>query len=445
MLIDSAYTKHRKRAFKLFMLPLMGLLAIVLTVPQSKSALPSRQKQSDEMQQAWTSFIDSGLKQPITAAQAQNVGVIWMVPLHAAFHRKDEAWIQSFAAQFSRFASDPSTLPTGTSVELSRMYYLYVASQFIVLAKENGRQDLVPPGLPELLYSEVQTEWRVRPAWQFGGKPFPGGARERVLWKLDHRKAEKSYYRAMIDEDLYNFAIAADLKAYGGTDTQRAAWDPLLNDVLSVVKRVFTQEVVQLPDGGWLFQPGVYSDHPEYQYVGNSAARPGLKPAPVRNIAEDTSHSLRFPLWLTSFMKAYPANSQDYLYYERLREGLERQFYAKVLVQPTAEHPCFLTTNFMDGSNGVYRWNYESFGKDNGYGPYQASGAFLLGWWAFLDTDRIRGVYREAAGQFPWPRQCVELYVGPHPASGPFPPSSLDPESSSMRLRHFLVVLAATL
>jgi hypothetical protein len=424
---------------------LLALLPFVLTL-RGSGHTRSQQKQPDEVHQLWSAVIDPDLRAKVqTTDQAQTLGAVLMVPLHAAFHRRDEAWIQSFAAQFSQFASDPSTLPSAPSAELSRLYYLYVASRFMVLAKESGRQDLIPRGLPELLYSEVQANWRTKPAWQWDRQPFPGGARERVLWKLDHRKVGKSYYRVILDEDLYNFAIAADLKAFGGTAAQQEAWNPLLEDVLSVVRRVFTQEVVQQPGGGWLFQPGVWTDHPEYLYAGNKEPRPGLKPAPVRGIGEDSSHSLRLPLWLTSFMQAYPVNSEEYHFYQNLLKGLEEQFYNKVLVQPTAGLPCFLTNNFMDGSNGVYRWNYGSFGKDNGYGPYQTSGAFLLGWAAFLNTDRIRAVYREVAAQFPWSRQCNELYLGPHPASGPFPASAFDANSSSMRLRHLNVELAATL
>lgn len=439
MINNAIYANQRKWISQLCLAFLISLLPLVLIVTVSRSAGSDQRQQPDELHQLWSTFIDSGLRQNVTAGQAENVGVIWMVPLHAAFHRRDEVWEHTFADHFSRLARNPSSLP---EAELSRLYYLYVASQFMVLAKESGQEDLIPPGLPDLLYSEVQTVWRVKPAWQWGRQPFPGGARERVLWKLDHRKTEKNYYRAILDEDLYTFAIAADLKTCERTPAQQAAWNPVLNDVLTIVQRVFTQEVVQQSDGGWLFQPGVYSDHPEYQYVGNKEAREGLKPAPVREIAEDTAHSMRFSLWLTSLMKAYPGNSEQHRFYENLRQGLERQFYTKVLVQPTPERPCFLTNNFMDGSNGVYRWNYASFGKDNGYGPYQTSGAFLLGWWTFLDTDRIRAVYRQAAAQFPWPRQCVEFYLGPHPSSGPFPASTLDPGSSSMSIRHLLVELA---
>ncbi len=420
----------------------MLILCPVLNAQEPKAEAESRVQRVDDVHRLWSIVIEPMLRQTVGAGQAENVGVTLMVPLHAAFRRRDEAWERAFSEHFARLAASPGTLP---EAELSRLYYLYVASRFLVLAKNNGHEDLVPPALPGLLFSEVQTVWRNKPAWQWGRQPFPGGARERVNWKLENRRVEKSYYRAIIDEDLYNFAIAADLKAYGGTPAQQQAWNPVLNDVLSTVRRVFSQEVIYQPGGGWLFQPGVWTDHPEYQYVGNREARRGIKPAPVRGIAEDTSHSLRFPLWLTSFMQAYPTNSEEYRFYENLRRGLENQFFNKVLVQPTADHPCYLTNNFMDGSNGVYRWNYGSFGKENGYGPHQTSGAFLLGWWIFLGTDRVRAVYREAAAEFPWPKQCVELNLGPTPPSGSRPASVFEPESPSNRLWHLITQLASDL
>lgn len=422
------------------------LAFLIAAVPGSWSAPQAPQVQADEVHQLWSSTIDPNLLRQVKANdQAQTVGVTMMVPLHAAFQRRDEGWIQSFAVQFSQFASDPSALPSGEVAEISRLYYFYLASQFVVLAKRNGRQDLIPPNLPDLLYSEVHSFWNVTPAWQFDQKPFPGAGRERLLWKLRNHKVRKSYYRAVLDHDLYVFAIAADLKEFEGTADQQKAWRRLLDDVLSIARQVFTQEVAYQPDGGWIFQPGVWTDHPEYQYAGNQEALPGIQPAPVRGIAPDSSHSLRFPLWLTSLMDANPPDSEEYRFYENLRSGLEKQFFNKVLHQPTAELPCFLITNFMDGSNGVYRWSYQTLGKGNGYGPYQNSASFLFGWWVFLDTDRIRNVYREVAAQFPWPRQCVELYLRPHPSDVPRPESAFNPASSELRTLHLCSLLAASL
>jgi hypothetical protein len=425
----------------------LALVAFSVSTAQELCGAPQAQQgeRNEVEQQLWAAVITPNLKRPVTANdQAQTVGVTWMVPMHAAFHRKNQAWMHEFAEQFSLYASNPSALPTGEVAELSRLYYLYLASQFIVLAKKSGQENLIPPNLPALIFSEVHTYWNVTPAWQFDSPHFNGGARERLLWKLKNKKVKKSYYRAVLDHDLYIFGIVGDLKAFEGPE-QEKAWNPLLNDVLAIAHQVFTQEVTPQPDGGWVFQPGVWTDHPEYAYAGDPEAHPGIKPAPVRGIAPDSSHSLRFPLWLTSLMSAYPAGSEDYRFYENLRSGLDKQFFAKVLHQPTTEFPCFAISNFMDGSNGVYRWSYNTLGKGNGYGPYQNSASFVLGWWIFLDTDRIRNVYRELVAQFPWPRQCDELYLGPKPADAPRPETAYDPNGSVLRTLHLTALLAAGL
>lgn len=395
--------------------------------------------EADAVHQLWAAVVDPSLQRNVQSDQeAYNDGHILMVPLHAAFRRGDAAWEHSFSDHFGRLVHNPSVLPKG---DLARVQYVYLASEFIVLAKKSGHEDLIPAGLPDLLFSEVRSFWQVKPAWHWA-HAFPGGFRERLAWKLNNGRVEKSYYRAINDDELFLLAVAADLKAYGGTPAQQQAWNPMLEDMLAMTYRTLSQEVVSQPGGEWLLQPGAWADHPEYQYAGNKEARPGIKPAPVRGIAWDTSHFMRFPLWVTSYMNAYPANSDRYRFYEGLRRGLEKQFFNRVLVRPTSDFPCYRTNNYMDASNGVYRWNYQTLGSGTGYGPYGLSGTLLLGWWAFLDTDPIRATYHELATTFPWTKRCVELYLGPTP-SGTHPESQVSPDSSSMRLWHLLVTLAS--
>jgi hypothetical protein len=403
--------------------------------PQQAPAAPA-----DELHQLWSTMVEPVLRQDIkSGAQAQNVGTTMMVPLQAAFRLRETRWEHEFADHFSRLMPNFSALP---EEDLGRLQYLYVASQFMVLAKQSGQQDLIPRTLPGSLMTDIWKVWTKKPAWQFegAGKPFPGGVRERTLWKLDHPHLDKSYYREINDVDFFVFAIAGDLKAFTTDPTELKAWSPTLDDMLSIAHRVFTQEVVPQPGGGWLFQPGVWTDHPEYQYAGNNEIRPGMKPIPVPGIASDSSHFLRFPLWLRSLMQAYPPNSEDYRFYEGLRSGLEKQFFNKVLVRPSQAFPCYRMNNFMDGHNGVYRWNYPGLGPGGGFGPYGLSSSLLIGWWAFFDTDRMRDVYRDVGATFPWPKQCVEVYLGPTLPAG-HPASAYDPGSSSMRLWHLSVLL----
>lgn len=424
----------------------IGLILFVAVLGQaaaSQTSRPPSPARADDLQQLWSAVVDPVLRQDVTGGeQAETFGTIMMVPLHAAFKLRNTQWMHSFADHFSRLAATNfSSLP---SEELGRFEYLYVASEFMVLARESGQQDLIPRTLPGLTFTEIWRYWTQKPAWQWGRQPFPGGARERTMWKLNTQQVQKSYYRAIIDSDLFVFAIAGDLKAYIHEPGEIKNWSGTLDDILSIAHRTFSQEVVSQPGGGWLFQPGVWRDHPEYQYAGNPEIRSDMKPIPVRDISADSSHSLRYPLWLTSLMQAYPPNSENYRYYEGLRSGLEKQLFNKVLVRPSDNFPCYRMNNFMNGSNGVYRWNYASVGEGSGFGPYGLSSSILIGWWVFLDTDRIRAVYHDLVATFPWPKQCIEVYLGPTTPKG-HPASAFDPDSSSMRLWLLSVKLASQL
>ena len=348
----------------------------------------------------WNKTVKFYLKYPLwTDMYAYDAGHFLMVPLHAAFLNNQEVWQIQFAQHFQRFVK--AYLKYVTRNRLSRLQYLYLASRFLVLAAEKKKQGLIPSQLHSILYTEIKNFWQKDPAWQWNRTPFLGGIRERVLWKLNHKNVKKSYYRAIIDETLFVFAIAADLYTYERLSGVKNS--SILTDILNVAYRVFQQEVVYQPDGGWLFQPGVWTDHPDYAYAGHKKKIPSMKPLPIPGIAWDSSHSHRFPLWLTSLAGAYPPRSKEYIFYNNLKKGLEKQFFGKVLVPPTKDFAGYRMRNFMDGRNGIYRWKYITLGKNNGYGPYELSRTLLLGWWVFLGTSRIFKVYKDIANSYPLP------------------------------------------
>lgn len=416
--------------------------ALAAPVIPAVSAIPTSaptqeaQKKSDDLDRMWNQFAVPRLSRtPANAAEFYNFGELLMIPLHAAFRFKKADWQQAFADHFARIVQNRSVLP---SVMLDRMQYLYLASEFVRLARNSGNTDVIPRGLPELLYSEVDSTWKSKPAWMWA-RPAFHGARERIIWKLETRHPQKGYYRVMFDDDMFLFAIAADMKVYS-RGVNVSDWAPTLNDILAVSYRVFKQEVAWNSDGGWIFQPGVFADHAEYKFAGNSEVRPDLKPAPIAGISLDTSHTLRYPLWLASQIDAYPEGSEQRAYYVKLKDGLNTQFFNKVVVPPDDHSPCYRAKNFMDGSNGVYRYNYASLGQGNGYGPYGLSAALLVGWWALLETPQSRELYQNLAKSFPWPHECIDLYLGP---AREHPDNLFDPEAPGMRMWHFLVELDA--
>lgn len=343
-----------------------------------------------------------------------DAGHCLMVPLHASFYLKEEKWQIEFSNHFRRFIEANHKKENNISGgRLNRLHYLYLASRFVVLAQEAGKPELIPSELTDLIYEEIEKIWIKEPAWQWDRQSFNGGIRERILWKLENKNVDKSYYRAIIDEELFTFAITADLRTYERLTKPKKQWSIVLTDILEIAYKTFEQEGKLQSEGGWLFQPGVWRDHPDYAFAGQTMKKIGMKSYPISNIAMDTSHSHRFPLWLTSLETAYENGCPEKEFYLNIKRELEQQFINKVLVYPTKNFAAYRTKNFMDGSNGVYRWQYSTTAKD-GYGPYELSGTLTLGWWVFLNTDRIKNVYKYMSLCYPLPKNVIRIYMGPN-------------------------------
>jgi hypothetical protein len=332
-----------------------------------------------------------------------------MVPLHAAYEGGRAEWRNQFDSQFERYARDfDSSLSVGL---LTRMHYQYLASRYLVLKSARGETDGITRSIHERLVAETVATWSERNAWQWAREDFPT-MRDRVIWKLGPQATDNSYEKALIDEELLIFAIAADLVAVeraGGTP----ASDDLL-DILDVAFRAFTHRSSIIENGGWLLQPGIWWDHPDFKYAGNASIEALLEPKPLRGIAFDTSHSHRLPLVLTSLEGAESPASERAIAYRAMLDGLAMQFRSEVLVAPGETFDGWRTTNYLDGHNGVYRYGYATQGESNGYGPYELSGTFLLGWWSLLDDVEVRAAYLDQASRFPPEAREMATYVGPN-------------------------------
>jgi hypothetical protein len=375
-------------------------------------------------------------------SSAYNAAHFLMVPLHAAFSVRDAARQTEFAAHFTRFLSNGFDSPGSRTNRLVRLQYLYFASRFVVLAAESGRTDLIPTGLVDRLYNLLEWVWARDTAFGWD-RAFPGGVRERLEWKLTARNPARGYYRAIVDAERFLFGIAADLRHYERATGRMQSRSTVVLEVLSAALRSFEQRGVPQPDGGWLFQPGVSTDYPDYAYAGQPAIIAGMARALVPGIAEDASHSFRMALLLTSLIGAYAHGEATRAYYQDIRRRLARQLLGHVLVPPSADFPGYRITNFMDGRNGVYRWGYRNRGPEWGYGPYEVSGSFLMGWWSFLADSAVTAVYRGIAESFPLSAPVLSLYArgAPHPDS--HDPRHIIRDSWANGLRLLVVRLAA--
>lgn len=356
----------------------------------------------------WQKTVEPYLKDPLWKPRdSYDAGHLLMVPLHYAFLAREKKWQTQFIDHFKRFV--PQEMG---SERLQRLQYLYLASRFLVLAQPNMAESTLKKRLFNFLFEEIAALWTLRPAWQWDHSDFPAGIKERLLFKLTLTSPKYSYYTAIIDEEHLLFAIAADLITFA--KASNTSVPPALTEIVSIAFEVYKDNVIWGDNNAWLFQPGAWQDHPDYLYAGHVQKIPKLPPAPISNIASDSSHTLRFPLWIRSLASAFPLGSQENVFFIKLHAGLEKQLWTKVLKAPDESFPGFRMTNYMDGRNGLFRYKYETVVTNLGYGPFELSGSLLLGWWTFLGTERMLAVYKQIAQQFPLPQNMVDLYVGPN-------------------------------
>jgi len=135
----------------------VGVIALIAQTAFPQTPRPAPPAQRDEAHQLWSTIVEPILLQSIKSGeQGQNFGTTMMVPLQAAFRLRDVQWEQDFADHFSRMVANFASLP---DEDLGRLQYLYVASQFMVLAKHNGQLSLIPRTLPGTLYTDLWKVW----------------------------------------------------------------------------------------------------------------------------------------------------------------------------------------------------------------------------------------------------------------------------------------------
>lgn len=342
-----------------------------------------------------------------------DAGHYLQIPLEAAFRLNNTQWKELFSNHFQRFVEDHNV--ANSTVDKSRLnylHYLYLTSRFVSLAHEYGEIDLIPEGLEDIIYDSIISIYYIEEAWQWDREHFVN-MEERLKWKLDNKDVEYSYYRAIIDEELFTFAIATNLRNSYKDNTN----DERLSKIDSILKTayiVFKQESSFSNEGNWLFQVGVWRDHTDYKYVGNLEKSNEMNPFPMDDINTDSSHFSRFPLFIRDFIRVYEKESIERDLFEKIQLGLTKQFVEKVLINPSEDFNAYRLNNFMNGHNGIYRWNYPTHDVSNGYGPYELSGTFMLGWWSFLDSDEVTEAYKYMSNIFPLEQNIIDIYTGPN-------------------------------
>lgn len=363
------------------------------------------------VQDLWPSTVSEYLQESLWEAEYNyDAAHFLMLPLHCAFDVCNGRFRQQrdeFREFFSRF--EPEFSVPLDSNPLREAQFLYLVSQYLAFSSRyTGWQ-----GHHEALYRKsleaIRYFWTARPAphWAYSSD-FPN-AEKRLRWKLAPTRTQQAYFAAVIDEEYYLMAVAADLLFVA---RQRGySEDPVLMEIQELTREVFEGQGKFDPRGRWVMQPGVWRDHKDYRFAGHGDLQSGLAPEVVEGISMDASHSHRFPLWLESFRRA--ASAEDAQFYSRLIEGFRSQFEAFVLKPPGSAFAWPALTNYMDGHNGIYRYGYKTLGDELGYGPYQLSYALFSGWYAFAGSEPLLGSFVWLKNEFPLDEKIVRFYLGP--------------------------------
>ena len=140
-----------------------------------------------------------------TPNERYNATHFLMVPLHYAYQSKDTNLIHTFDTQMALLTqSGLNSLDLSDSTQRLRLLqYFYLLSQYAVLS---GNKQ---PEISKYLLQNISNIWTSMPAWQWQRKPF-SNMKERIHWKL-HAGNNVGFKRAIIDEEFFTFAVAADL------------------------------------------------------------------------------------------------------------------------------------------------------------------------------------------------------------------------------------------
>lgn len=344
-------------------------------------------------------------------ALAYASGQYFLIPLESAYQRDIPEWQNAFRDHVARLLKvDVDSIVKNP---LSKVQYLYPISRFVTLeAKTFGHTDLTKK-TEKYLSDFIIRRWNSDNAIAYDSPGFRG-VKARIDHKLGLRNPRVSYYEAITDEELFTLAIAAELKASSKIAGSTLKGNRDLDSIVNYAQTILRKYGQDQPGGGWQFQPGAWSDHPDNAYAGVSNLSKNMRKSGRSDVAWDTSHFHRFASFIRSYRDAEDFGSSDYRFFDNIRTRFTKQFVSNVLVKPTSAFPGYRTTNYLDGWNGVYRYGLDkTLGPNKGYGPYQLSGTFLLGWWSLLGDPEITKAYQFTLQQFPLNSTLLETYEGP--------------------------------
>lgn len=326
---------------------------------------------------------------------AYDASHILMIPLHYAFLKKDDVLIKAFENHFKRML-DAYKRDEVKLNNLAELQYLSLVSRYLAL-EYTSKDSNLEIELANLLSSRFLFYWIEEPAGQWDREPFEGGIKERIRWKLEEGDTRVSYYSVIHDIDFYIIGIAADL--IRSRKIEPLVYEECIQAII-LFERILNDRL-DMKQEGWVLQKDMWLDHKDYAYSGYLVEpNQDSKKSVALSLQEDSSHSHRWPLWILQVcgvIDIIPIQN-------RLRWQL-----LNVVIDKNQKIGIPILNNYMCGHNGYYRWGYQT-NSSSGYGPYQLSSTFGLGWWALLGGNDISNYYQQLANAFPLTEAQMYFY-----------------------------------
>lgn len=365
-------------------------------------------------EQMYQYYIGTLLEEKLyTKRDAYDAAHYLMAPMHYAYQSGKSEYIELFQKYMENLASSDEKEKEyiRNLGDVDRMQYYYFLSEYMVLCTESGKQ--TDQDLFQFLYEEIRNY-----SESYEGN-WESAAEYKNLWELLDGLMDgegygngKSYEHAITGNELKTLAILCDLGfTYKSSKSELECEEEIFHKAAEYANRITDSQIVWYEDGTWQFQPGVNRDYPDFQFAGiedPNEIKEGMDYR-MENVVGDSGHFMRWPLYLRSFQRVQDIERKQK--YDRLLEGCAKTFLDKVLVAPDKTCPYYRLTNYMDGRNGLFRWGYHE--DKAGYGPFQQSEAYLLGWWAFCGSDEIAESYEYTARRFPLDAMGREVYLDP--------------------------------
>lgn len=325
-----------------------------------------------ELENLYEECVENVLKDDLWLPRdCYDTGHTLMLPLHYAFRSKNEKYISWFKDHFCRYLDyyAKNADEFNRQAYLNRIHYWYLCSWYCVLACDYDCVDDVVFELSEVIENNVIENYNTfQGNWAVLGFHSMAENFEYILNK--ENTPTPKFYKAITDTHFFTLAILANISY-----VKRKLNIPIefvYTEVETYIYKLFKSEVVWNKEGGWVLQPGVWSENSSYLYAGDESDMP--RKSIVDNIGEDISHFHRMALWLQSFYKS--ASSVEYQnYYKSLSVGLLVQLNTFCIVLPDREIPYYRLHNYMSGHNGWYRFNADT---NIGYAPFKLSRSILL-------------------------------------------------------------------